>query len=556
MKFAFGFLSALLVLALSSAAVQAQQVACSVQQPPSDAAAQAYARQDYAKAFDLYSAAVKTNAKDLAAVAGQIRSLLREQQIDAAADLAQSSVARQGQSAVLTTVLGEVRYRQGRLADAVNTYRASMKLDPCLARTRYDLYRIMQVESMHASAYAQLQTAHLLTPNDPEIQVAWIETLPLAERARQIDSYLLATKGLPADRERHLKEYAERLRAILAARQGGCHVTSSSPTATTLPFRYMVDGPNRITGLGFEVKVNHKAKALLELDTGASGILLNRNTARKAGLVAVTTDSIRGLGDEKSTKGYWAYADDLTLGGLEFKNCLVEVSDKRSVVEVDGLIGANVFENYHVQLDFPMRQMSLSPLPQRPGEGTTQAGSLNAAGVAGGAAPQLKPAGATPSQPAIHYTDRYVSPEMQSWSPFARVGHQILVNGELKDRMQRLFLLDSGSNISFLSVGAARSIGKIHSDQMDQIIGLNGRVKKVYTANNVDLMFAGLRGPFRQIVVMNLAPLSVSNGIEISGIIGLDTMQVLTVDIDYRDGLIHLAYDPKRGMNRQYTFTH
>ena len=533
----------------------AQEVNCVIQKAPTDPAAQAFARHDYAKALDLYAAAAKSNPKDMEAIAGQVHSLLEEQNVSAAADVAEKSVASYPKSAVLATALGEVRFRQGRLSDAMHSYQISLQLDACLPRTRFDAYRLLWIESMHSSAYVQLQVANQLEPDDPDIRLAWIEHLPLAARAHDLDGYLNTAKDSAEDKQEDLKRYADRLHAILEAKNGGCRLMPSTATTTTLPFKLLMKDANRFYGVGFDVKINNKAQARLELDTGASGILLDRGAARKAGLVPVTSDSIGGLGDAKDMKGYWAYADDLRIGTLEFKNCMVEVSDKRSIVDTDGLIGADVFENYHVQLDFPLRQMTLSPLPARPGKIAVAHASLNASGVgdaAAASAPQnasTKATGETASLPSIHYTDRYVSPEMKSWSPFARFGHQILINGYLKDQQPRLFLLDSGANISILATPAAKSVGKIHGDSLDQVTGLNGRVDKIYTANNVDVIFAGLRDPFQQVLVMNLDSLDKSDGTDVSGIIGLDTLLMLSIDIDYRDGLIHLVYDPKHGKN-------
>ncbi len=544
----------LLVCLFFAARLQSQQVSCAVQTPPTTPAAQSFAQRDYPKAFDLYTLDVKSNPNSFDAIAGQVRSQLKQQQVSAAADIAESAVAAHAKSAVLATVLGEVRFRQGRLSDAIKEYQISLALDPCLARTRYDAYRLLWARSMRASGYSQLQAAHQLEPEDPDIRLAWIERLPLVQRSHAIDGYLTTSRNNSDHQDQSLKEYADQLRAILAGRDGTCHLVGSSATTTTLPFQFLMADAYRFNGVGFDVTVNNKAKALLELDTGASGILLNRGTARKAGLVPVTTAILGGIGDQQDTNGYWAFADDLHVGKLEFKNCLVEVSDKRSIVNTDGLIGADVFENYQVQLDFPLRQMTLSSLPLRPGELPAEKGALNAARVGSAATEASKSAPekgseAPVSQPTIHYTDRYVSSEMQTWSPFTRFGHQILIDGYLKDKSPRLFLLDSGSNVSVLSVPAAKSVGKVHFDGDDQITGLSGKVKKVYTANNVDLVFAGLRDPLPEVLVMSLDGLSKDNGTELSGIVGLDTMMMLTVDIDYRDGLIHLGYDPKHGTN-------
>jgi tetratricopeptide (TPR) repeat protein len=533
---------------LTGYSMHAQQVSCDLQQPPNDPAAQAFRNQDYAKAYALYAAAVKQNPHDADAVVGAVRSLLEQQQVAESAALAERSSTEQPRSAKLSTVLGEVRYRQGFLSQAVAQYQKAMQLDPCLARTRYDAYRLMRIESMDASAYHQLQVAHQLSPADADIDQAWTETLPLDVRAQRIAQYLATAKGLSPKDVTGLKQYLGRLQALLQAKGGVCRLASAPAAATKIPFKFIVQGDGQYSGLGFDVKVNQTASARLELDTGASGIILNHRTAQKAGLVPVAQQSINGLGDQQDTQGYWAFAKDFNLGGLEFKNCLVEVSDKKSVVDVDGLVGTDVFENYHVQLDFPMHVMTLSPLPPLPGATQPAATGLNAGGFARGTGAAASADGA-PSQWAVHYTDRYIAPEMQSWSPFARIGHQILLNGTLNDQKPRLFLMDTGSDKTLLSEGAARSIGKVHHDESYNIKGLSGNIGKVYTSDNVDLTFANLHHHFHRVLAINMDKLSASNGTEVSGILGMQTLVVLTVDIDYRDGLIHIAYDPKHGTN-------
>lgn len=538
----------LLASFIPGVSVAAQQVSCDLQQPPNDPAAQAFRSKDYAKAYTLYAAAVTQNPHDEDAVVGEVRTLLLQQKVEDAAVLAEHSFAGQPRSAKLATVLGEVRFRQGLLGDAVAQYQKAIQINPCLARTRYDAYRLMRVESMDASAYHQLQVAHQLSPADPDISRAWIETLPLNERAQRLQSYLSTSKTLTPGQRQSLENYSRRLQAVLASKSGVCRVASTTAAATPVPFKFILSGDSSYSGVGFDAMVNKKAKARLELDTGASGILLNRRTAEKAGLVPVSTQSIAGIGDQHNSDGYWAYARNFSIAGLEFQNCLVEVSDRKSVVDVDGLIGTDVFENYRVQLDFPMRTMNLLPLPPRPGDAAVPGGSLNVTGFGRGAA-DIAPSGASSAQGIVHYSDRYVAPEMQSWSPFARIGHQILLNGTLKDQKPRLFLMDTGSNKTYLSEAAARSVGKVRHDESYRVAGISGEVRNVYTADDVDLTFANLHHRFHRVLAISLDRLSAMNGTELSGILGMQTLVVLTVDIDYRDGLIYVDYNPKHGTN-------
>ena len=43
------------------------------------------------------------------------------------------------------------------------------------------------------------------------------------------------------------------------------------------------------------------------------------------------------------------------------------------------------------------------------------------------------------------------------------------------------------------------------------------------------------------------ASLSRGAGVEISGLIGFPTLRQLVISIDYRDNLVHVVYDPKKG---------
>lgn len=538
-----------------ASALPAQQITCPIQKPSMDPGAVAFRQGDFSKAFELYFSAARNDPHNLQAVAGQIRSLLQEGEISEASGLAESSLEVNPGSSALITAKGEIRLRQGRLTEAADAYQTSLKLDPCLARTRYDWYQLLWIESMRASGYEQLRIAYQLEPDDPDIHLSWIERLPLPERIQQIDDYLEKTADIPAEQRRSLQEYVDQLRAAVKVKNGGCRLASHSVRETSLPLEGLAaDVYHPTNGMGFEINVNQKANAELELDTGLSGILLNRDTAEKAGLVPVTSDTISGIGDQKSMSGFWAYAADLRIGSLEFKDCLVEVSNTPSIVGKDGLIGADVFENYHVKLDFPAHKMTLSQLPPIPGEHADHGASLNASGVGNTAAETSSPDGvhgALASARTIHYVDRYIGPEMQLWSPFARVGHQIFINGELKDKKPRLFLLDSGSSVSILSMPAAKSAGSVHSDTQDSLTGLSGRVANLYTEGGVDLDFARLRAPLKDVLVINMDGLSTESGVEVSGIIGLQTLRYLIVDIDYRDGLIRVVYDPSDGANTQ-----
>jgi predicted aspartyl protease len=94
-------------------------------------------------------------------------------------------------------------------------------------------------------------------------------------------------------------------------------------------------------GIGLAVRLNDRNAHLL-LDTGAGGIMVSRKVAEKAGLAVISAVHFGGIGDKGLQSGYTAVADHIRIGELEFQDCVVAVSDKGSVADEDGLIGADV----------------------------------------------------------------------------------------------------------------------------------------------------------------------------------------------------------------------
>jgi predicted aspartyl protease len=238
---------------------------------------------------------------------------------------------------------------------------------------------------------------------------------------------------------------------------------------------------------------------------------------------------------------------------LEFRDCLVYVSDRRSVLNSDGLLGMDVFSDFLVGLDYPMRKLALAPLPPRPGEEKDIAPSLNTDQAEGGQASSAVASQGTTSKPSAaappQRHDRYVAPEMKSYTSFYRNGHDILLPTQLNGKSVRLFLLDTGAFATTISPEAAREITKVHSDSSMTIHGLSGKVDKVYTGNKVIAKFANVRQEIDDIYAFDTSRLSKSVGMEISGFLGFTTLRLLTIHIDYRDGLVKFDYNEGRGYN-------
>ena len=56
--------------------------------------------------------------------------------------------------------------------------------------------------------------------------------------------------------------------------------------------------------------------------------------------------------------GYIAQVDSIRIGSLEFRDCLVRSQDRKDIIDIDGLIGTDVFSSYLVTLDYPCASSS------------------------------------------------------------------------------------------------------------------------------------------------------------------------------------------------------
>jgi hypothetical protein len=229
-------------------------------------------------------------------------------------------------------------------------------------------------------------------------------------------------------------------------------------------------------------------------------------------------------------------AKRIRIGELEFEDCMVQVSERRWITGEEGLIGADVFRSYLVDIDSPARKLRLSPLPQRPGEAAATT-ALNAAEDAGDD---------SETGDAALPRNRYVAPEMENWTRVFRFGHQLLIPTRVNDSSQMLFVIDTGAFANTLSTNAARKSTKVYEDERRVVRGISGKVNRVYTANRAKLQFSHFQQENQDVVTFDLSKFSANTGIEISGALGFNLLRVLEMKIDYRDGLVDFVYDPKR----------
>lgn len=503
-----------------------------------------------------YQAALQQDPKSGDAYAGLTRCLLKQQKVGESLEIAQKGVAAAPDSSAAHSALGDVLFRQGEMHDAdVEWVKAANAAKPD-ARAFLGISEVETAMSLYAKARKSIDHAHQLDPEDPDITRRWMGTLSRSEQIHELEQYLARASDDDADTHTGLQHRLELLQARQDKPNRSCKLVSDVSHTETQLERLLID-PTHLHGYGLRVNVNGQTARLL-LDTGASGLLINKKMAQKADVKPIMESRMSGIGDKGPMAGFIGYADSIKVGGLEFQNCLVEVSDKRSIVEDDGLIGADVFSHFLVTIDFPNEKLLLSELPKRPDEQQAKAVTLDtgdpddsAAGPedreAGNSSPSGSGTAAADSHPVVQSSgpkDRYIAPEMQNYTSIFRFGHELLVPTKIGNIPPRLFLIDTGSVSNLISSNAAKEVTKVRSNDNTEIRGISGKVNDVKSADKVIIQFGHLRQENDQLISFDLTSLSRDTGTEVSGILGFTMLRMLTVKIDYRDGLVDFDYKP------------
>jgi len=286
-------------------------------------------------------------------------------------------------------------------------------------------------------------------------------------------------------------------------------------------------GATRVRGYGLKVQLND-AKAKLLLDSGASGILVSRKVGEKIGIEPLAKSDVHGIGDKGAVSSFIGVVKSIKIGDLEFQGCHVEVMDRNSVTDEDGLIGSDVFGHFLVNINFPDQNLELGALPPLPPPSATDKALMD-------------------KYPKIaRFRDGFVPPEFKDFSQVYRFGHMLLIPTRINELPSRLFLIDTGAFSDTISPEAAREVTKVRADSDYKVKGVSGAVNNVFTADKLTLTFSHFKQPAQDIVAFDTATMTNSAGTEVSGTLGFAMLYQMQLKIDYRDNLVDFVYDPNR----------
>ena len=431
------------------------------------------------------------------AYSGLVRSLLKQDDVKAADESSQKSLAAFPQSALAHAARGDVYFRRGTIFEAENEYKIALKLDDTVARAWLGQGKVDSVLSRRNKSKAAIAKAHELDPDDGDAIYEWAIRLPYPENVAALEKHIVEYRNDPEE-ERHEREYTDFVKGIADRK---VWVPARAVERTEIKLEPLTVGPGMARrGYGLRVRLNDRVTVTLMLDTGASGVVITRKLAEKIGARKFSEQVLEGVGKSGGSPGYKAWVDKVVIGDLEFHDCFVHATP-REIALVDGTIGTDVFAGYLVTVDFPGHKLRLEPLP---------------------AAADARPSDA------------------ESFTQAFNFGHLLLLPTDVGKKASGLFVIDSGANANTISPELAKSVPDLRAFNVP-VSGASGQVNSAFVADDVTLRFARVRKTGERISTVDLHSISKDLGVEVSGQIGFSAMQEMKVLINYRDGLVEFA---------------
>jgi predicted aspartyl protease len=469
----------------------------------------AYREGDYKKAIPLLQAAVASAHSDSTLRAALLSAVVYEGQLDAASDAADAAAQDFPSSPEVLAARGEYAFYLGDMSTAQTLFKAALKLKDETARGYYGLARLYHAASMYRTARLFCLRAQTIDPDDALIRRLWLTYLPAEKRKELLPPFMAAHPWFykyAAASQTTAAEVARELNGRKIFELDG------EKREATLRLISIVHDPTHVQGFGLEFKIADRPALRLLLDTGASGILVTQRAIDKAGLNHLGSGQTWGIGDDGKRNAFEAVSETCQVGGLSYKNCVVSaVEGKRNIAgDADGLIGADFFSGYLIQMDFQKRQLHLTPQP--------------------------------PREPNPQGYDRVVPPDEQDFVKVFRAGDHLFIPTKLNDKTWGLFLLDTGASLSNVDSAFARLSTKVYGNSDMHVHGVSGEVKNVFEADKAVLQFAHYQQQHLGLIAFNLNNNPDHQEFRMSGILGIPVLSLFRLTIDYRNGLVKFEY--------------
>lgn len=297
-----------------------------------------------------YVSAVQTAPGDIAPRLGLVRALLRLDRWPEAVSEAQAATLHFPQSADAHGLSALALIRAGWQPPCADEAKRSLALDASDYWGQVASGRLADWDGKPEEARADFRRAAKSRPDLPDAWLGLLDTLDdeknTKEKVGAAAAYLkLNAQGHPHDRAggnmRDFQTHASTYRKAFGDAPTFSRAAASGKQAMIAPIEMVGDYAV------FPVKINGKKFRLL-FDTGAGGVLLAKNPARRLGLTPLAHTFIWGVGGRAPSDTL--RADTLALGALEFKPVVIRTM-RDTPGGADGLLGGDVFSGSVVTID-------------------------------------------------------------------------------------------------------------------------------------------------------------------------------------------------------------
>ena len=430
----------------------------------------------FTQAADLFAVVIAKEPANAEAYYGVVRALLGARRPAEAYTYAEQGLQRAPENALTEDAAGIALVRKGELVKAEAHFRAALKLranDPAALQGMAAIFSIL---SKYKTSRALTLQAYSQAPNDPELMRAHANTLKGAGRIQELERVLALLDPASED--------ARNLHALIAAEKAAAgrelRRLITPYESTRLKMFWIMDGLNKRRGVNLRVQINRRQTLRLLLDTGSSGISIAPKAAKKMGLQVL---------------GPFQYlASEVRIGDVAFADYPVAVFRGAQSPNFDGVIGADVFRQFVVGVDFAGLELSLDMRP-------------------GALSDPDEPTDAADTVPAGFFR-------------VLRFGSHLALPTSANGEAPVIFLVDSGTTENMIDSAVARK-------------------SQVNRADDISLAFAGVRQSNPELTATDLTKISDNMGVAFAGILGMPALSQMKLTIDYREGAIRMEAQPQ-----------
>ncbi len=292
----------------------------------------------------------------------------------------------------------------------------------------------------------------------------------------------------------------------------------ASPRKTyDLKLRQFRPKPGRDDRLGFNTAVNDDKPQRTLLDTGASGITIAQSIAQRVGAKRIGSTQILGVGDEGARDAWLGVVERISVGNLEYRDCVVSVMDDEVFGDGEAQLIAGIdwlWNDFLVTMDVPQLRLVLTAHPAWHE--------------------------ADPKHQRQEPYERSNSSVPQGWAPVRLFGHDVIMPALIDNEIETYFLLDTGAWATVLSTRIGEQLGRLRASNV-VIQGISGEVETVQEIHgDTVLLFPGVQQEHRNIKVIDLDRFGRRDS-GFGGVIGYSLLQYMEVTIDGRRGLIRMV---------------